>query len=368
MQAQGKRDEAVACYRRALELKPDYAAAHNNLGAALQEQGKQDEAVACFRRALELNPDFADAHNNLGAALQDQGKWDDAIACFRRALELKPDFADALNNLGAALQEQGNWDDAIACFHRALELKPDYADAHNNLGTALAEVGDFDGAMVRYREALAIQPDHADAHFNLALALLIRGQLAEGWREYEWRWKRRGKAEAPLPQPRWNGEPLAGRTILLRAEQGLGDTLQFVRYARLLKEQGARVVVEAQPALVSLVQRCADVDQVIEYGGALGEFDFHLPLLSLPAVLRTTLETIPADVPYLTPDEILIERLRAELAGEAPSRSALPGRAARRIPAIACARFRSRTLPASPDWRGSGSTVCSPAPDESRSP
>ena len=134
---QGKPDEAVACYRRALELKPDYAEAHNNLGNALKEQGKLDEAVACCRRALELKPDYAEAHNNLGVALKEQGKLDEAIACYRRALELKPDFAEAHNNLGNALKDQGKLDEAVACYRRALELKPDYAEAHNNLGNAL---------------------------------------------------------------------------------------------------------------------------------------------------------------------------------------------------------------------------------------
>ena len=175
--------------------------------------------------------------------------------------------------------------------------------------------------------------------------------------------ERRGKAESPLPQPRWNGEPLAGRTILLRAEQGLGDTLQFVRYARLLKERGARVVVEAQPALVSLVRRCPGVDQVIEYGGCA--WRVRLP----PAATQSAggaadhaghdFRRHPVSNARRNPD-----RAPARGVGRrgAPSRLALPGRAARRIPAIGCARFRSRTSPASPDWRGSGSTVCSPAP------
>ena len=129
----GKPDEAVACYRRALELKPDFAEAHNNLGNALQDQGKLDEAVACYRRALELKPDFAEAHNNLGNALKDQGKLDEAVACYRRALELKPDYAEAHNNLGNAFKDQGKLDEAVACYRRALELKPDFAEAHSNL-------------------------------------------------------------------------------------------------------------------------------------------------------------------------------------------------------------------------------------------
>ena len=176
---QGKLDEAVACYRRALELKPDYAEAHNNLGNALKDQGKLDEAVACYRRALELKPDYAEAHNNLGIALKDQGKLDEAIACYRRALELKPDYAEAHNNLGNALKDQGKLDEAVACYRRALELKPDYAEAHNNLGNALKDQGKLDEAVACYRRALELKPDYAEAHNNLGNALKDQGKLDE---------------------------------------------------------------------------------------------------------------------------------------------------------------------------------------------
>ena len=176
---QGKLDEAVACYRRALELKPDFAEAHNNLGNALKDQGKLDEAVACYRRALELKPDYAEAHNNLGNALKDQGKLDEAVACYRRALELKPDFAEAHNNLGNALKDQGKLDEAVACYRRALELKPDYAEAHNNLGIALKDQGKLDEAVACYRRALELKPDFAEAHNNLGIALKEQGKLDE---------------------------------------------------------------------------------------------------------------------------------------------------------------------------------------------
>ena len=176
---QGKLDEAVACYRRALELKPDYAEAHNNLGNALKDQGKLDEAVACYRRALELKPDYAEAHNNLGVALKDQGKLDEAVACYRRALELKPDYAEAHNNLGNAFKDQGKLDEAVACYRRALELKPDFAEAHNNLGNALKDQGKLDEAVACYRRALELKPDYAEAHNNLGNALKDQGKLDE---------------------------------------------------------------------------------------------------------------------------------------------------------------------------------------------
>ena len=177
LQGQGKLVEAVACYHRAVQLKPDYVEAHNNLGTALRVQGMLGEAAACYRRALELNPDYAEAHNNLGTALSDQGKPDDAVACYRRAVQLKPDFAEAHNNLGTALQGQGKLDGAVACYRRALELKPQYADAYNNLGTVLNDQGKLDEAAVCYRRALELKPDSAEAHNNLGNACKCQGKL-----------------------------------------------------------------------------------------------------------------------------------------------------------------------------------------------
>ena len=206
LKEQGKLDEAVACYRRALELKPDYAEAHNNLGVALKDQGKLDEAVACYRRALELKPDYAEAHNNLGNALKEQGKLDEAIACYRRALELKPDYAEAHNNLGIAFKDQGKLDEAVACYRRALELKPDYAEAHNNLGVAFKDQGKLDEAVACYRRALELKPDFAEAHSNLVYTqLFCPGCDAQTLYEEHRRWNRQHAAPlAKFIQPHGN--------------------------------------------------------------------------------------------------------------------------------------------------------------------
>ena len=348
---QGKLDEAVACYRRALQLQPDHAEAHNNLGNALQDQGKLDEAVACYRRALQLKPDFAEAHNNLGVALQEQGKLDEAVACYRRALELEPDYAEAHYNLGNVLLDQGKLDEAVACYRRALELKPDLAEAHNNLGNAssraretgrsggllspgagtearpmptaynnlgnaLYEQGKLDEAEASFRRALELQPDLALAHEGLATLHLVRGDFSRVGRS------RVAVADQADPaalfrQPRWDGCPLAGKTILLHAEAGLGDTIHFVRYAPLVKRLGGTVVVESQKPLLRLLKTCPGIDRLVGQGDEIPEFAAQAPLVSLPGIFQTSLDTIPAAVPYLFADPVLIESWR-ERFREAP--------------------------------------------------
>jgi Flp pilus assembly protein TadD len=322
---QGKLAEAVAGYRRAAELKPDFAEACSNLGNALREQGNLHEAVVCYRRALEINPNFAAAHNNLGNALREQGRLDDAVAFCRRAVELKPDFAEAHNNLGNALREQGKLDDAVARYRQALKLKPGVAEAHNNLGIALQDQGKLDQAIACYHRALALEPDYADAHFNRSLVQLLAGEFPNGWPEYEWRWQTKEFTPRHFPQPLWNGASLAGKTILLHAEQGLGDTIHFIRYAPIVKQHGGTVIVECQKPLLGLLDSffggvdrffgldLGGVDRLIGRGSGLPAFDTHAPLLSLPGILGTTMETIPAKIPYLAAKPALLEQWRTRL-------------------------------------------------------
>ena len=301
---QGKLDEAVACYRQALALKPDFAEAHKKLGNTLSDQGKLDEAIACYRQALALKPDFAKGHYNLGNASKEQGKLDEAVACYRQALALKPDFAKANYNLGLVLSDQEKLDEAIACYRQALVLKPDYAEAYNNLGNTLKEQGNLDEAGACYGQALVLNPDHADARWNQSLLTLLTGDLERGWPEYEWRWqiKQLNCQRRHFSQPLWDGQPLAGKTILLYAEQGLGDTTQFVRYVPLVKERGGRVVLECQAPLLPLLADYPGVDLVLVQGEPLPAFEVQAPLLSLPGILCTTLDSIPARIPYLRAD------------------------------------------------------------------
>jgi tetratricopeptide (TPR) repeat protein len=310
---QGKPDEAVASYRRALELKPDFAEAHFNLGVVLSTQGKPEEAIACYRRALELKPDYPEADYNLGGALTDRGNLSEAIACFRRALQRKPDFAEAHNNLGAAFLYLGKLDEAVACCRRALELDPDCAKTHNNLGCALRGQGKYDEAVASAGRAVELLPDFAEAHLTRAYTWLLTGDWQRAWPEYQWRWRTKDFVPRGFAQPLWDGEPLAGKTILLHAEQGLGDTIQFIRYASIVKQLGATVVVECPKSLLPLLEGCPGIDQQVARGDDLPAFDLHAPLLSVPGIVKTSVETIPAQVPYLFPRPALLEAWRQRL-------------------------------------------------------
>ncbi len=306
--ALAKPRKAVSCFYQALEIDPKSADAHYNLANALAEQGRPDAAIARYERALEIDPDSADAHNNLGSVLQKQGRLDEATACYDRALEIDPDCAEAHKNLGGVLSAQGRLDEAVACTRRALEIDPNSAQTHFNLGTALKNQGKMDEAIGCYRRALEIDPDYAEAHWNYGLTLLTGGRFREGWAEYDWRWKRGGSRRQDFGHPRrefsrppWDGSPLDGKTILLHAEQGLGDTIQFIRYGRLVADRGGRVVVECQPRLTRLLGTMPEIDHVVAKGDALPEFDVHAPLVDLPYLFDTDLETIPDTVPYLGP-------------------------------------------------------------------
>jgi len=303
LQSAGRLSEAVASYQKVIAIQPDHAEAHNNLGLAYQASGRPDAAIDSLERALALWPDYAEAHNNLGSVFAAKGLYGPAISRYRHALNLKTDFAEAHNNLGTALLAQGDIRESIASYERALACRPGYADALNNLGNALQTAGRLDEAIRHYEQALALKADLADAWWNLAYALLLKGDYAAGWPLYEWRWKAIGK-HGPLrdfTQPLWLGEsPLAGRTILLHHEQGLGDTIQMLRYVPLLADRGARVVIEVPPALAEIAARVPGTAAVVTQGKPLPGFDTHCPCMSLPLAFNTTLQTVPATVPYLS--------------------------------------------------------------------
>ncbi len=312
LHAQARWDEAIACYRRALALQSDLAAAHCNLGSVLKEQGHLAEAVECFLRALSCDPDLAEAHFNLGVIHQNQGHAEQAIDCYQSAIRAKPDYAEAISNLGTVLKSQGKLNEAMDCYERALEYQPDFAEVLNNMGNVFKTEGRVAEATVCYQQTLRIKPEYAQAHYNLALARLAEGDFSEGWAGYEWRWRCPDFPTHGFGEPQWDGSPLYGRTLLVHAEQGLGDTLQFIRYLPLAAGQLGKVIAEVQQPLLRLLTQ-SGFGGLFAKGTAPGGFDLHVPLMSLPGIFGTTLETIPHSVPYLKADPQLVERWRGTL-------------------------------------------------------
>ena len=312
--AQGKRDDAIPCLRQAIELDPDDPESHFHLACVLKAASRREEAIASLERALILRPAYFEVLNVLGTCLTYHGQPERAIDCFDKALALGGESAATRSSRGIALAACGRYDEAMAEYGRALELKPDYVEIHNNAGCALVGLHRYEEALARYALAIDLKPEYAEAHRNLGLMQLLRGDLEKGWPELEWRWKCPDFDERHFAQPAWDGGALDGKAILLHAEQGLGDTLQLIRYAPLVKEQGGRVVARIPKHLVALLSRCPDVDQIVT-DDDFNDFDVHLPMMSLPKVFGTTLETIPNRVPYLFADEELIEYWRQELTG-----------------------------------------------------
>lgn len=309
--------QAAVCCREALAARPGYAKAWCNLGNALQMLGSMRKAMECYERTLALEPGAVAAQHNLGNAWMAQRKYQRAEACFRTTVALAGERAEHHNSLGNALFQQRKNAEAEACYRKALALEPGYSAAHTNLANVLMRSGQRDEVMQRYERALALDPESAGGHYNLALTLLREGRFQQGWREHEWRWDFR---ELRLPRrhftaPQWRGEPLRGGTILLNAEQGLGDTLQFVRYAPLVAERGGTVVLEVQPRLQRLLGRMPGVSRVIARGEPPGDFAWQCPLMSLPLAFETTVDTIPAQTSYVQAEDAEVEEARRRWPG-----------------------------------------------------
>jgi tetratricopeptide (TPR) repeat protein len=307
LQLEGQLAEAAIQYQRTLALKPDYAQGYYNLGVLRQIEGRLDEALRCFETALTLNSDYFEAHNNLGAILELQGKTSEAVDHYKRALALSPGYAEAYYNLGHALQSEGMLDDAIANYQQALKLKRDYIEAYNNLGSIFELQGKLAEAVAHYKQALAFNPDHAGAKFNLALLQLLLGDIAGGFNNYEWRWHSFCTPRG-FTQPQWRGEPLHGARILLHAEQGLGDTLQFLRFLPMVQAAGGSVILEVQAPLRRIAAQLDGVSTLVTCGEPLPPFEWQCPLMSLPSALGITSTTIPAPGRYLSVPEVALRK------------------------------------------------------------
>jgi tetratricopeptide (TPR) repeat protein len=318
LQNHGKPDEAVAHYLRALALKADYAEAWCNMGNVCMSQDKLDEAAACYEHALTLKPDLAEAHGNLGTTLLTQGKLEAAMAHHERALALRPNLPDSHYNLGNALQAQGKLDAATQCYERALALQPDFAKALHNLGCVRHTLGDLAGALVLYRRAQALQPDFPQARFSESLAQLAMGDFAEGWHNYEarWRTKEHGTRMRSYPQPLWTGEQLQSGRVLIWNEQGIGDEIMLAGLLPDVLRSGNRCVVDCDTRLKPLFERSFPAIEVIATCGPghvpETEFTAHLPSGGLPRLFRTAHAAFAATTtPYLAADPKDREKFRA---------------------------------------------------------
>ena len=311
--------DALASFDRALAFDPNHFEALANRGHVLVDLGRNEEALAALDKVLAREPRHLPSHVNRANALVGLRRPDEAIAEYDAALALNPNDLKALFNRANTLFRAGRHTELLAGFDRLLALQPDHLEGLSSRGLALQALGRHQDALASYAKATAIAKDYVDAHFNQALALLLIGDYARGFAEYEWRWKRAGITRRNPGKPLWLGEyPLGRKTILLHAEQGLGDTIQYVRYAPLLAQGGATVLLEVQSELKGLLSDLAGV-RVFARGETLPAFDVHCPLGSLPLAFKTTPATVPAGIPYLRTSEERIAKWRPRL-------DALPGK------------------------------------------
>ena len=342
LQGGGRLSEAVNSFRKALSLEPDSVETINNLASALNEMNNFKDALAASERALSLVAAFPEALVNKGNAMLGLGQAHDAVTIYQEALALEPNhsngsfnlgnaymdleaFQEAIEpyrvavasdlknpekhfNLGNALMKAGRFDDCLASFERALSFLPDYVDALCNLASALQSLGRTGEAMLRLQKALSIQPESPDLHWNLALAALQNGDYEIGWCEYEWRWKMPTfiNFSRDFKVPAWDGRVLNGETVFIHTEQGFGDNLQFCRYIPMVVARGARVVLESRPELTRLLAAIPGVMQCINLDDAVPDCDYQIPLMSLPRIFGTTLESVPCEIPYISiPDGLI---------------------------------------------------------------
>jgi tetratricopeptide (TPR) repeat protein len=310
----GRNAEAAIHYLRAVELNPRFAEAWYNLGVArmlLRDLGK---SRVSFEQAIALKPGYAEAHNNLAILMQAAGQIEDALAHYREAAHLQPQFLEPQYNLGLVLQEYQQYEECAATYERLLKRKHDHVDARNNLANVLLELSRPEEAMRAYEQVVRLDPRHPEANWNLGLAQLQMGEWRKGWRNYEWRFHQPLSPPEARSTPRWDGSPLEGRTILLTAEQGLGDLLQFFRYVPLVAALGGRIVLECHEPLAAIAARLPGVCGALVKGDPAPDHHFWAPLLSLPAILN--LEQPPREVPYVTVDPGRSERWRRRLLGD----------------------------------------------------
>ena len=311
LRALKRNEEALQCLDQAIALKPNLVEAHVRRGGILEKLKRYEQALESVGKALALKPREAKLHFTYGRILVMLRRYAEALTNYNNALAIQPNFFDAFVKRAQTLLQLQRPEEALQSFESALAIRSDRIDAIVGRGFALSKINRWREGMACYDQAILLEPRCVEAHGNLALSFLTLGDLAAGWERWEWRWKHanRRKQLRKFPQPRWLGqEPVAGKTVFIYHEQGFGDTIQFVRYIPLLAAEGARVILQVQTPLLSLLGKIAGAEKVIGQKEPLPSFDLHCPLLSLPLAFSTTLQTIPSTTPYLFPSP---ERIRA---------------------------------------------------------
>ncbi|MCX6178411.1 MAG: tetratricopeptide repeat protein [Chlorobiales bacterium] len=296
-------EEALLSYERALAFKSGFAEAYFACGNVLAELKKYDVALLNYDKALAFRTNYAEAYYNRGNALKELKRYEEAVLSYDKAIVLKADYAEAYSNRGTVLEELTRYEEALLSYEKALAIKPDYAEAYSNRGNVLQELTRYEEALQSYDKALECLSEYAEAHWNQSLCYLVTGDFDKGFNKYEWRWKIKSTYFDKIRDfnaPLWLGnEVVEGKTILLHSEQGLGDTLQFCRYARLVADLGAKVILEVDKPLLNLLANVDGVFRIVSKGDPLPAYDFHCPLLSLPLAFTTKLETLPSLPQYL---------------------------------------------------------------------
>lgn len=302
---------------RAIAAAPQVADYHASFADASGALGDAEAAMSGYQKALELRPDFVEARNNLGIVLAERGQTDQAIEHYRQAIALHPDLAHPWCNLSQALLQKGEKQASLEAAEKSISLDPNLADAHNNRGAAKLRLGRIEEAAQSFHHAIDLRAEFPLAHANLAMTQLLKGDFENGWAEYEWRLRLTDsiKFRPDFPVPRWQGEDLDGKRILLHAEQGFGDVIHFARYVPMVAELGAIVYIGCHPQLKRLMNTLSGVVDCVTRDEPAPEIDFHCPLPSLGFMFKTNSETIPKDVPYLWPDPQWIDRFRDRVPG-----------------------------------------------------
>jgi len=300
-------EAAIASYDKAISLNASFAEAYNNLGNSLRELKQFEAAIVNFDRAISLNADDYEAYSNRGNAFYELGQFESALASYDEAIKINPNFADAYNNLGILQKELKQYESALASYDKAVSYNPNSAVLFSNRGNVFKELKKFDSAIASYNQAISIDSAFAETYWNKSLLLILLGNYLDGWALYEWRWQASVQKDflRPFKRPLWLGETcIKDKIMLIHAEQGLGDSIQFCRYIAMVESlEPKQILVEVPKALISLLSGLNIKCTLIENGNSIPEFDMHCPMMSLPHAFKTTVATIPADIPYLFAEE-----------------------------------------------------------------